>query len=158
MGFHIHVSFEPKEFLGYIVLHDYNALTKLKEAYLEKFKAQREKKRVGSNYCRFTDSEKDFMGYLRREHYCAISSVDSFRRHKTIEFRVFPSSSKDYKLSEYIDFVIDFTKDLISKNTNKSIFEQSKIITDDEAVIKLDINSADDKYNIICPLCGLKRD
>lgn len=112
MGLHFHISF--KNFSDYYSLLNYKFFEVFINGYIDKFKNEIEQKRINNNFCSPYLNEKEFnlitRNQLKFNYKCArykAINYNSFNIHKTIEFRIFPSTKSLKKFKEYLYFLYD---------------------------------------------------
>ena len=144
MGFHVHVSFE--DFRPYVMISSKEFFEFFKSRYIKSFTTDRERSRLTNHFCNAEE-------YSPRDRYRMINIIDAWYRHKTIEFRIFPSSSQPSKLMSYIGFTINSIKDYLknAKPEEETIEYKRKVITTKELNILL---SEDTEHGLYCPVCG----
>lgn len=111
-GFHVHVSFKPYKpaELMSIQFHDYFIAQAVKN-FPEECKT-----RAGNRFCVFDEVEEDII--KTHDRYKAINY--SMEHHKTLEFRLFPSSGPD-KMFEYLKFILKTCDKFIKKGVSAKI-------------------------------------
>lgn len=115
MGMHIHISglknksiIFSKEFINHI--HD---------EYRKFAKTQAEKERINAYFCRFLDDHCDpcFHYGAGSDRYRAVNILGAWQKHKTFEFRFFPSTLSITKFKQYLIFLLK----IIKKFENKKV-------------------------------------
>lgn len=159
MGFHVHVK--PNCIGLQQALTEKPNVDKFCELYLEKFKSKLERERSSNRYCRFSQeiSAENWNYHYWSEKYLAVNSNNAFRNHKTVEFRVFPSSNKPSKLLSYIGFTLKYLDDLKAKlqEPSEEITIRRRALVPEALKKKIEVKGnekGEDNGCLSCPVCG----
>jgi len=144
MGTHIHISFN-KDDTNYIKLCSWDFVSSFQKAYLKNFKFSREQERRGNKFCRFYQSKMEFKRRLkkqinfRQQRYNSINFM-SFFIHRTIEFRLFPSTKYYKRFKKYLLFTVGFINQFLKKKEIKLKRERRLKPTEKDILIEIKEN------------------
>lgn len=148
-GLHINVSFD--NITDYYKLLSWDFVNNFQEKIKREFKTQKEIKRLNNHYCKLYLSDDEFNILTERqlkttskvsERYFSVN-YNSFNLHKTIEFRIFASTTSIKKLKSYLKLLFESIEEHLSKTTiqDKTLNISLKRVTqnDKKPIIKTDI-------------------
>jgi hypothetical protein len=121
MGYHVHISFKNLEDYSKIFCKDFK--DRFLESLREKANKDNDTKFLGRYTNRYCVARYDDVDYFERmridrdDRYKAINFICAYQQHKTIEFRIFPSSKSAEVLTGYTKFLLDFVTDYLRKST-----------------------------------------
>lgn len=116
MGLHFHVSFAND--INYIRLCSTQFYEQFIEAYKKRFTLSVEQKRLKNGHC-YAYDPSDFRRVvklqLRGNNRTHAINYASFRRHRTIECRLFPSTMNFRRFRKYVYFFVGFVRSYLQQ-------------------------------------------
>lgn len=125
-GLHIHISFT--NIADYYKLLNWKFVDAFQKKIVSKFKTKAEKRRLTeprvSSFCRMYRNEEDFIENtttqlnvsFKNNRYFSVN-YNAYAVHGTIEFRIFPATSKFNKFKDYTDLVLNSVENYITTAT-----------------------------------------
>ena len=125
-GFHVHVSFSPKvpPEIRHSKFSEY-ALERLEDLFPKEYK-----ERSKNSYCKTEDLSDNRFIHSPHDRYRALNYY-SFKKHKTLEFRIFPANEPD-KMYEYLQSVIALTNEYLNRDV--SLIEELEPLPNKEEI------------------------
>lgn len=125
MGFHIHFSFTRHS--DYIVLFSKSFFDNFVNEANKRFAELSDRRK---DYCKTYISDRVFLKSYSGDRYYAINFYCAYEKHKTYEFRLFPSQSYK-KVKKYLEF----TKRIVEEEIRKSLKIKEEIEEEDNLEI-----------------------
>jgi hypothetical protein len=158
MGYHIHVSFRDRQrytqlFCGAFVKAFLKELIK----YSETLPLPRRKallNRWDNSYCKARYDRRYFENMYEDTRYHAVNFIGAWGRHRTVEFRIFPSSKSVEELIDYTKFTLNFVLDWVKDNPVDNTVGAEKVKQEE---LKAKIEEEIDATPIKTKIGGIKK-
>lgn len=120
-GLHVHISLRDQS--AYFKLRSWEFAGYFQRAYARTFRRELEKFRLMNRFCKAYENKTDFERNVRAQlaandktgvRYKAIN-YNSYNLYNTVEFRVFPATTSEKKLREYVAFAMDCVEVFLKK-------------------------------------------